>query len=134
MKLIIRKRLAPFLASYLVAASTAGALAAPATLVRGSAEAGRAVYMAKNCYFCHGTLGQGAMATGVRLAPDPIPATAIRAYVRHPRGQMPAYSPEVLSDEDIDAIYAYLASLPSGRPSSEIPLLGVAAPGKPGAK
>ena len=114
----------------LFAGLAAPALAAPAAAPPTPAELGRAVFMAKNCYFCHGTLGQGGTPTGAALAPKPIPIAAMRAYIRHPRGQMPAFSPETVSDADIDAIHAYLESIPPGRPASEIPLLGGVAPAK----
>jgi ubiquinol-cytochrome c reductase cytochrome c subunit len=71
---------------------------------------GRQLFMADGCFECHGTVGQGA-ATGPRLAPDPLPADAIARYIRNPAGQMPPYSPKVLSDKDIADIRAYLASI-----------------------
>ncbi|HTK34010.1 MAG TPA: cytochrome c [Caulobacteraceae bacterium] len=104
-----------------------GAFAAPPPT---PAAVGRALFMQKNCYFCHGVMGQGALPTGSTLAPKPLPAAAIRAYVRNPRGVMPAYSPEILTDGEIDSIHAYLDSIPAGRPASEIPLLGGSAPAK----
>ena len=118
-------------AAAVIATGLAGAAYAAAPPAAPTpADAGKAVYMAKNCYFCHGTVGQGSMVSGLPLAPRPLPAAAIRAYVRNPRGQMPAFSPEVLTDGEIDLIYAYLASIPAGRPASEIPLLGGTAPAK----
>jgi ubiquinol-cytochrome c reductase cytochrome c subunit len=120
--------LAAVLVATLAAALVSAAHAAPAA--DPAVEKGRAVFMQKNCYFCHGTVGQGAAPTGVQLAPKPPTAAVIRAYVRHPTGQMPPYSPEILSDAEIDSIHAYLASIPEGPPASQIPLLGGTAPAK----
>lgn len=86
-------------------------------------KAGHAVFMQKGCYECHGTFGQGSLSTGPALAPQPIPAAAIKAYVRAPKGQMPVFSEKILSDDDITKIHAYLASIPPGRPASRIALL-----------
>jgi mono/diheme cytochrome c family protein len=48
---------------------------------------------------------------------------AIRAYVRHPAGGMPPYTPKVLSDSQIDDIYAFLKTIPAPPPVKDIPLL-----------
>jgi mono/diheme cytochrome c family protein len=72
---------------------------------------GQQLFMANNCYLCHGTVGQGG--TGPRIAPPDLPEIAgFMAYVRHPAGGMPAYTTKVLSDADLTAIHGYLESLP----------------------
>ena len=53
-----------------------------------NAEAGKRLFMKSGCYQCHGTVGQGALLTGPRLAPDPAPLEAFLFYVRKPTGQM----------------------------------------------
>ncbi len=73
-------------------------------------EVGQRLYESKGCYQCHGYAGQGGVA-GPRLAPEPIPIEAFRAIVRKPPNVMPAYSPRVLSDEELKAIYRFVASL-----------------------
>jgi ubiquinol-cytochrome c reductase cytochrome c subunit len=83
---------------------------AAAALTQSSAERGRALFLRDGCYECHGTVGQGAV-TAPRLAPNPPDAAAISAYIRHPAGQMPPYSPKVISDDQIADIHAYLASV-----------------------
>jgi mono/diheme cytochrome c family protein len=96
-------------------------IAASATVVAGiSVESfaaadtqanGQHLFMANNCYQCHGTVGQGG--AGVRIAPPSLPPLAgFMAYVRHPSGRMPPYTAKVLSDTDLTAIYGYLQSLP----------------------
>lgn len=73
---------------------------------------GRELYTIKGCYMCHGIEGQGALLTGSRLAPDPIPFEAFAVYVRRSPGEMPAYSRDVLSDDDLIRIYEYLQTRP----------------------
>ena len=53
-----------------------------------SAEHGKAVFMQKGCWECHGTMGQGA-ATGPRLAPNPIPYDALANFLRTTSRAMP---------------------------------------------
>ncbi len=84
---------------------------------------GRMLFMQKGCYECHGTLGQGSTQTGAALAPQPIPLDAMIAYVRHPKGQMPDYGEQLLSNDEISKIHAYLASIPPNPPVDSIPLL-----------
>ena len=86
-------------------------------------EAGRALFMHKGCYECHGIFGQGSIATGPALAPHPVPLPAMEAYVRDPKGQMPVFSEKILSDDDVSKIYSYLASLPPSQPADSIVLL-----------
>jgi mono/diheme cytochrome c family protein len=74
------------------------------------------------CHACHGTLGQGA-STGPRLAPGPQPYAAFAQQVRQPRQDMPRYTPEALSDQDLADIYAYLQSIQPGPGATAIPLL-----------
>jgi ubiquinol-cytochrome c reductase cytochrome c subunit len=87
-----------------------------------SADNGKKNFEKYGCYSCHGHLGQGSSA-GVRLAPKPIAAAALIAYVRHPAGQMPPYTNKVLSDAELSDIRAYLASVPEPPPAKSIPLL-----------
>jgi ubiquinol-cytochrome c reductase cytochrome c subunit len=97
-------------------------------------EAGRALFMQKGCYECHGIFGQGGIATGPALAPHPVPLPAMEAYVRDPKGQMPVFSEKILSDDDVSKIHSYLASLPPSSPADSIALLnnGTSSAGAPG--
>lgn len=87
-----------------------------------SAEKGQRVYMEKGCWQCHGTVGQGAV-TGPKLAPDPMPAETFVAFVRTSNRAMPPYRAEVLPDDDLADIYAYLQSVPKAPDYKSIPLL-----------
>jgi len=94
----------------------------------GNADNGKKLFTADGCYQCHGRQGQGGAAApvgsyGPRLAPPKIPLESLRRYVRHPGGGMPPYTAKVLSDTDIDDIYAFLKTIPAPPPVKDIPLL-----------
>lgn len=90
-----------------------------------SAEHGKAVFIQNGCWQCHGTMGQGSIATsgGKRLAPDPLPWDTFSAFVRSTNRAMPPFSEKILSDGDLADIYAYLQSIPKPPAVSSIPLL-----------
>lgn len=91
-------------------------LALPTILAAAAAAAatdGERIYISKGCPLCHGYAAQGALLTGPRLGPDPLPLPAFRSAVREPRNEMPAYAPSVLSDAEIEQIHRYLESLPA---------------------
>ena len=86
-----------------------------------NSEKGKQLFMKNGCYECHGTVGQGG--TGPRLAPRPLAAAALTAYVRKPAGGMPPYSVKVLPDSDVADIRAYLATIPEPPAAKGITLL-----------
>lgn len=87
----------------------------------GDAARGYRLFLADGCSQCHGTVGQGG--PGLRLAPFPLPAAAIAAYIRDPAGEMPPYGSKVVGDADVRDIHAYLASLPAPPKVADIPEL-----------
>lgn len=87
----------------------------------GDAAHGRQLFVGVGCAGCHGTVGQGG--PGLRLAPAPLPAAAIAAYIRNPAGEMPPYGSKVVGDADVRDIHAYLASIPRARAVADIPEL-----------
>src|ERR1700689_1914265 len=87
----------------------------------GNADNGQRLFLKLGCYTCHGYQGQGGGA-GAKLAPRPIAAAALIAYVRHPAGSMPPFTKKVVSDQDLKDIHAYLASVPAPPPAKDIPL------------
>lgn len=102
---------------------TTAQLAAPAgQSPAGTADNGKRLYMSQTCYYCHGTVGQGAT-TGAKLAPPARNVAGFIRYIRRPSGQMPAFTETMLSDQALTDIYAYLRSLPAAKPAKEIPLL-----------
>ncbi len=78
-------------------------------------------YIEMGCYQCHGYDGNGG--GGPRLAPDPLPFEAFSSVVRRPPNVMPAYSPNVLTDEKLRDIYEYLESIPDPPDASSVPAL-----------
>ncbi len=91
--------------------------------VQGSnpVEQGREEYIELGCYQCHGYQGQGGAAP--RLAPDPISLENFMRIVRRPPNVMPAYSPAVVSEEQLERIHAYLGSIPQPPDVSSLPIL-----------
>ena len=90
-----------------------------------SAEKGKEAFVKHGCFQCHGTVGQGSVATsGGRVLYDTkLPVEAFVGYVRSTNQQMPPYSEKILSDADLADIYAYLTSLPKTADFKTIPLL-----------
>ena len=97
-------------------------LAAPQTAPAGNAEKGKQLFMKQNCYYCHGTAGQGGR-DGARIAQTSLNLQGVIRYVRKPTGAMPAFTEKILSDQELTDIYAYLKSLPAAKQPNDIPLL-----------
>ena len=87
-------------------------------------ERGRQLYMDNGCFSCHGTVGQGSDRSGApKLAPDPYPFEAFRALVRTPREQMPRLDVKHVSDEQLQLMHRFLASIPKGAAAKDIDVL-----------
>ncbi len=100
-------------------AAQAPAPAAPA----GNADNGKKLFMSQTCYYCHGTVGQGAGPVGARVGPPQRALAGFIRYVRRPTGSMPAITEKVMSDSDLTDIYAYLRTIPPAKSAKDIPLL-----------
>jgi mono/diheme cytochrome c family protein len=110
--------------SNLAQAATAAAEAAV-----GNAVKGRELFVTNGCFACHGYAGQGGNA-GARLAPDPLPWQAIAVFIRNPRNYnppavstqvMPPFTSKMVSDRDVQDIYAYLKTVPGPTDIKNIP-------------
>jgi mono/diheme cytochrome c family protein len=90
-----------------------------------SADKGKTAFIKYGCWQCHGTQGQGSVATsnGKVIAPDPMPFEGFAAFVRSTNRGMPPYSEKILPNDDLADIYAYLQSIPKPRDAKSIPLL-----------
>jgi mono/diheme cytochrome c family protein len=90
-----------------------------------SADKGRTAFIKFGCWQCHGTQGQGSVATsnGKVIAPDPMPYEGFSAFVRSTNRGMPPYSEKILPNDDLADIHAYLQSIPKPRDAKSIPLL-----------
>ena len=106
-------------AVFAVPAFGAGQASAPAA---GDIENGKRLFTKQNCYYCHGTEGQGGR-DGARIAQIGLNAQGLIRYVRKPAGSMPAFSEKMVSDQELTDIYSYLKSLPKAKAAKEIPLL-----------
>ena len=98
----------------------------------GDAANGQRLFMRDRCYTCHGTEGAGGGIAGPRLAPGPLPFQVLLMQLRRPANRMPPYGETVLSDGEAADIYAYLKSIPPGRPAGQIPLLKSSPRPRPG--
>jgi mono/diheme cytochrome c family protein len=105
--------------------SFASAAYGQGTVPAGDPVKGKAVFMAMNCYLCHGTFGQGGGRAGPKLAPHPIPANLIMRQLRHPAQNMPPYTTVVLSDAQAADIIAYLQSIKPDKAVKDIPILNL---------
>ena len=81
---------------------------------RGDAANGKRLYLANYCYTCHGRVGQGGAYNGPApaLAKTAMPYEGLVGQTRNPSNDMPGYSAQVLPDQALADIYAYLQSLP----------------------
>ena len=108
----------------LAAVAASSALWAFADAPQGDVARGKSLYMKNMCYTCHGSAGQGGdRGSGPRIAYDVWPWEGFAAQVRRPREQMPRYTKQHVSDQDLADIYAYVSSFRKGPKASEIPLL-----------
>jgi ubiquinol-cytochrome c reductase cytochrome c subunit len=98
------------------------AAAVSSSAIAGDAAKGKTAFVKNGCYQCHGYVGQGGQA-GAKLAPKPLPLDAIVSFVRSTNRQMPPYSEQILSNEDLADIHAYLETIPAGPDPKTIPLL-----------
>jgi len=94
----------------------------PGFALAQNAENGKRLFVKDGCYECHGYAGQGTIA-GARIGPPVLNAQGMIRYIRKPAGAMPAFTDKVLSDQEVNDIYAYLKTMPAPKPVKDIPLL-----------
>jgi mono/diheme cytochrome c family protein len=68
---------------------------------------GPLLFLGYGCATCHGLTGQGGV-VGPALGLEELFLDDFRPLLRSGPGGMPAFTEEILSDEDLDAIYAFL--------------------------
>jgi mono/diheme cytochrome c family protein len=107
-----------------LAAFAAGMVLGNAAGFAASAEKGKQAFLKHGCWQCHGERGQGGIA-GKTLAPNPIPFETLETFVRTTNRAMPPFREEILSNDDLADIYAYLQSIPKTPDPKSIPLLGL---------
>jgi len=94
--------------------------AATTPLSAQSDAEGRELFTDFQCWQCHGYEAQGGAAA--RLAGKDYPYEAFVRFVRHPN-LMPAYTPEMLSDQQLRLIYDFVRTLPEPPSLDDIPAL-----------
>src|SRR5215470_13600420 len=87
----------------------------------GNVENGKKLFVKHDCYWCHGTAGQGGSA-GARIGGTALSLQGVMRYVRQPAGAMPAFTDKVLTDQELTDIYAYLKSVQAPK-TTAVPLL-----------
>lgn len=80
---------------------------APPPVLDGKEERGQVLFF-RHCSQCHPE-GEGGL--GPALNNKPLPPFAIRTQVRTGVGAMPSFSKAHLSDEELDAIVAFMLAL-----------------------
>ncbi len=70
-------------------------------------QEGRVLFM-RSCNMCH---PGGSSGLGPGINDKPLPSVAMRTQIRQGVGAMPAFTEEMLSDAQVDAIIAYLNEL-----------------------
>jgi mono/diheme cytochrome c family protein len=106
--------------------SAAAALAAHAQEApRGDPVRGKQIYLAENCFTCHGRVGQGGAynTPAPPLAKTAMPFEGFLGQMRNPSNDMPAYAAQVMSDQAVADVYAYMQSLPGPRDPKDIAIL-----------
>jgi mono/diheme cytochrome c family protein len=107
-----------------LAVVAAGLLMGQSAALAADAAKGKIFFTQKyGCYQCHGTEGQGSSVTGPKLAPNPMPYDALANFVRTSAREMPPYREQILPNEDLQDIYAYLESIKPPADYKSIPLL-----------
>jgi mono/diheme cytochrome c family protein len=98
----------------------------------GDPVKGKELFVTNGCFACHGYDGQGGSYTGPKLTPNTFPPQAIAAFIRNPRNLnppylnwpfnvMPPFTAQMVSDQDVQDIYAYLISRPGPTDVKNIP-------------
>lgn len=87
---------------------------APPAAARAQEPPGSTLYISKGCLGCHGASGRGGV--GPMLADTKLPPAAFVAQLRQPRGIMPRFPAEAVSDAEAGAIQRYLTTLPPPPP------------------
>jgi mono/diheme cytochrome c family protein len=111
------------LAAFCAGGITIGARAQDAP--PGDLANGKRLYLDGNCFTCHGRAGQGGAYNGPApaLAKTAMPFEGFLGQIRNPSNDMPAYAAQVMSDQAVADIYAYMQSLPGPHQAKDIAIL-----------
>lgn len=100
-------------------AKTHGSQKQSSSAAAGNPQNGKAIYENLGCNKCHGSEGEGVAGGGVpRIASTSLALPDFLQLIRKPKGQMPPFSSQRVSDADLTDVYAYLQTL---KPMAEQP-------------
>jgi mono/diheme cytochrome c family protein len=82
----------------------------------GNAQNGKLIFESQGCNRCHGSQGEGVSTPGQnggvpRIASTTLALPAFVQMVRKPRGQMPPFASQQVSDSELADVYAFLESM-----------------------
>lgn len=108
-----------------LAVVAAGLFSGSAAFAAGDAVKGKAAFIKHGCWQCHAFVGQGSILSsgGKVIVHTELPLDAFKGFVRGTNRSMPPFSEKLVSDADLDDIYAYLESLPKPADPKSIKLL-----------
>lgn len=83
-------------------------------ITAAAAERGETLFLYKGCAGCHGLRAEGGN-VAPKIARTILPYSAVLAQVRLPKWihRMPAFGPEMLADDEVQEIYAFLQTVTS---------------------
>jgi mono/diheme cytochrome c family protein len=91
------------------------------SVTQGDAAQGRSLWLRSACVGCHGPNGEGSRA-GPALANTPLTLREVIDITRRGGPGMPAYSASLISDEDLQDMYAWFQApvlVPTAEPTAE---------------
>jgi mono/diheme cytochrome c family protein len=86
-------------------------------------RSGEQLFKDFGCVLCHGSTGYRGGIGGRPIAPLQHSLDAFRILVRSPGNAMPAFAPQVLSEEQLKKLYQFLSSVSPSPEVAELPLL-----------
>nr|TFG55645.1 MAG: cytochrome c [Hyphomicrobiales bacterium] len=111
------RNISPTLIASLFVLATAGTQALAA-----DAQTGKEAFDRVGCWSCHNYEGTGGR-HGPAIARTQHSYEAFSAFVRNTDGEMPPFTARMVPEEDLEAIYAYLQSIPAPPSPDGISLL-----------
>ena len=88
-----------------------------ALLASSDATRGQEIFFANGCSVCHGDVGQGGI--GPTLAQTSLTLSQVVGQYRTPRGTMPAFGDDRITDQDIADVFTWLQTLDLPEPIVE---------------
>jgi mono/diheme cytochrome c family protein len=93
-------------------------------------RSGKQLFTDFGCVLCHGSTGYRGGIGGRPIAPMQHSLDAFRILVRSPANAMPAFAPQVLSEEQLEKLYQFLRSVSPSPEVADLPLLKSLGAGK----